>query len=192
MAAGQTTTATPDAPSSTSAAVAALPPSSATTPSAPSGTTTAATVPKKFPQPTPGGVGGGPYQQPGGVGGPYQPGGVGEPYQPGGGGHGEPYLPAAEVASALPVPTPDELPSGASLGFGSNGGLGFGGPGDECCGGPGGYGWFGGPGGFGPGTYGYSGPLYWGAAPAAAGSFGRVTNVLLPLVVAYVSSCVFA
>jgi hypothetical protein len=167
MAAGQTTTATPDASSSTSAAVAALPPS------APSGTATAATAPKKFPQPSPGGVGGGPYQ-------------------PGGGGHGEPYLPAAEVASALPVPTPDELPSGASLGFGSNGGLGFGGPGDECCGGPGGYGWFGGPGGFGPGTYGYSGPLYWGAAPAAAGSFGRVTNVLLPLVVAYVSSCVFA
>jgi hypothetical protein len=86
------------------------------------------------------------------------------------------YLPAAEVASALPVPTPDEFPSAASLGFGEHG--------DECCGG-GGYGWFGGPGGFGPGTYGYNGPLYFGAAPAATRGFG---NVLVPLVVACVSA----
>lgn len=85
------------------------------------------------------------------------------------------YLPAAEVASALPVPTPDELPSAASLGFGGHG--------DECCGG-GGYGWFGGPGGFGPGTYGYNGPLYFGAAPPAR-------NLLLPLVVACVSAAVY-
>jgi hypothetical protein len=35
-------------------------------------------------------------------------------------------------------------------------------PGDECCGSPGGYGWFGGSSGFGPGTYGYNYTLYWG------------------------------
>ena len=103
---------------------------------------------------------------------------------------GEPYLPAAEVASALPVPTPEELPSAASLGYGSNG-FGYGGPGDECCGG-GGYGWFGGPGGFGPGTYGYNGPLYWGAAPAGGIGSVAAANLVAPLVVACVSAAMLA
>jgi hypothetical protein len=103
-----------------------------------------------------------------------------------GGGEQQPYNPAAEVASALPVPTPDELPSAASLGFDGHG-LGYGGPGDACCGG-GGYGWFGGPGGYGPGTYGYTGPLYWGAAPAGGWGSVAAANVVAPLVVA----CVFA
>uniref|UniRef100_K3ZD08 Uncharacterized protein n=1 Tax=Setaria italica TaxID=4555 RepID=K3ZD08_SETIT len=101
-------------------------------------------------------------------------------------GGGEPYNPAAEVASALPVPTPDELPSASSLGFDGHG-LGFGGPGDVCCGG-GGYGWFGGPGGYGPGTYGYTGPLYWGAAPAGGWGSVAAANVVVPLVVACVSA----
>lgn len=101
-------------------------------------------------------------------------------------GVGEPYNPAAEVASALPVPTPDELPSASSLGFDGHG-LGFGGPGDVCCGG-GGYGWFGGPGGYGPGTYGYTGPLYWGAAPARGWGSVAAANVVVPLVVACVSA----
>ncbi|CAD6269430.1 unnamed protein product [Miscanthus lutarioriparius] len=158
-----TTTGTLPAASSSSSAPAAVavPPGTPAAASEPATTATAGTAPEKFPLPTPhGGV---------------------EPDLPAPHGGGEPYLPAAQVAGALPVPTPDELPSGASLGFGSNGGLGFGGPGDECCGG-GGNGWFGGPGGFGPGTYGYNGPLYWGAAPAAAG-LGRVINVVLPLVI---------
>ncbi|CAN6339086.1 unnamed protein product [Urochloa humidicola] len=104
---------------------------------------------------------------------------------------GEPYLPAAEVASALPVPTPEELPSAASLGFGGNGGgPWFGGPGDVCCGG-GGYGWFGGPGGFGPGTYGYNGPLYWGAAPAG-GLSSKAFSLFLPVLVAFVSAAMLA
>ncbi|CAN6344036.1 unnamed protein product [Urochloa humidicola] len=105
---------------------------------------------------------------------------------------GEPYLPAAEVASALPVPTPEELPSGASLGFGGNGGgPWFGGPGDVCCGG-GGYGWFGGPGGYGPGTYGYNGPLYWGAAPAGVLGSVAAANLLVPLLVAFVFASMLA
>ncbi|CAN6330010.1 unnamed protein product [Urochloa humidicola] len=105
---------------------------------------------------------------------------------------GEPYLPAAEVASALPVPTPEELPSGASLGFGGNGGgPWFGGPGDVCCGG-GGYGWFGGPGGYGPGTYGYNGPLYWGAAPAGVLGSVATANLVVPLLVALVFAAVLA
>jgi hypothetical protein len=44
-------------------------------------------------------------------------------------GGGKPYLNAEEVISAQPVPTPDEVPSGANLGFGSNEGIGFGGHG---------------------------------------------------------------
>ncbi|KAL6638471.1 hypothetical protein ACP70R_023966 [Stipagrostis hirtigluma subsp. patula] len=102
---------------------------------------------------------------------------------------GEPYLPAAEVASALPQPTPDELPSAASLGF-SKGNLGFGGPGDECCGG-GGLGWYGGPGGFGPGTYGYNGPLYFGSAPAGGFRSMAAANVVVPLAVACVAAAMY-
>ncbi|XP_044946901.1 uncharacterized protein LOC123395943 [Hordeum vulgare subsp. vulgare] len=68
------------------------------------------------------------------------------------------FEPAAEVASALPVPVPETLPSAEGLGFGSsgfNGGQGgFGG----CCGGGFGY----------NGGLGYNnGPLFFNSAPAA-------------------------
>ena len=56
----------------------------------------------------------------------------------------------------------------------------------------GGYGWFGGPGGFGPGTYGYNGPLYWGAAPAGGIGSVAAANLVAPLVVACVSAAMLA
>nr|CAB3462711.1 unnamed protein product [Digitaria exilis] len=172
-----TTGTTLPAAAGTTTAAAAEALQSSSPPATPSAaeSTSSSTAPKKFPLPNPG----------------VEPQPVVEPHpgvEPHIGGGGEPYNPAAEVASALPVPTPDELPSGASLGFGDHGEgvLGYGGPGDACCGGPGGYGWFGGPGGFGPGTYGYNGPLYWGAAPVTA------ANVVVPLLLACVAVAVLA
>uniref|UniRef100_A0A0E0RKC7 Uncharacterized protein n=1 Tax=Oryza rufipogon TaxID=4529 RepID=A0A0E0RKC7_ORYRU len=86
----------------------------------------------------------------------------------------EEYVPAAEVASALPVPIPDGNPVEGAF---TNGGLGgnqafF--PGSSGYGtaaglGAGGFGPYGGYGG-GPGTYGYNGPLYFGSAPTRTGS----------------------
>uniref|UniRef100_A0A0D9Y1Q1 Uncharacterized protein n=1 Tax=Leersia perrieri TaxID=77586 RepID=A0A0D9Y1Q1_9ORYZ len=95
--------------------------------------------------------------------------------------HGD-DVPAAEVASALPVPIPDGNPVEGAF---SNGGLGgnqafF--PGSSGYGtaaglGAGGFG----PGGLGPGTYGYNGPLYFNSAPAAAGSCAGAAAVLMVL-----------
>jgi hypothetical protein len=91
-----------------------------------------------------------------------------------GAGPHEEYVPAAEVASALPVPIPDGNPVEGAF---TNGGLGgnqafF--PGSSGYGtaaglGAGGFGPYGGYGG-GPGTYGYNGPLYFGSAPTRTGS----------------------
>uniref|UniRef100_A0A0E0MPW5 Uncharacterized protein n=1 Tax=Oryza punctata TaxID=4537 RepID=A0A0E0MPW5_ORYPU len=104
----------------------------------------------------------------------------------GGAGPHEEYVPAAEVASALPVPIPDGNPVEGAF---TNGGLGgnqafF--PGTSGYGTAAGLGSFGpyggGPGGLGPGTYGYGGPLYFGSAPTRSGSpAGSCAAVLLLL-----------
>lgn len=100
------------------------------------------------------------------------------------GGPHEEYVPAAEVASALPVPIPDGNPVEGAF---TNGGLGgnqafF--PGSSGYGtaaglGAGGFGPYGG----GPGTYGYNGPLYFGSAPtrtaSPAGSCAAAAVLLL-------------
>ncbi|KAF0911311.1 hypothetical protein E2562_008063 [Oryza meyeriana var. granulata] len=88
----------------------------------------------------------------------------------------EEYVPAAEVASALPVPIPDGNPvEGAFAGGGLGGNQAFfpGSSGYGTAAGLGGfgqYGYGGGPGGLGPGTYGYNGPLYFNSAPRRSGS----------------------
>lgn len=107
--------------------------------------------------------------------------------------------PEAEVASALPIPTPEDYAGAVGSGFGGQAvpggaGLGFGGgAGSGLGGGPGaglGGGFGGGPGGFGPNGFGYNGPLYFNSAPAAAPlpSSGCVAAVLMLLLVAYASA----
>uniref|UniRef100_A0A0E0FEN1 Uncharacterized protein n=1 Tax=Oryza meridionalis TaxID=40149 RepID=A0A0E0FEN1_9ORYZ len=106
-----------------------------------------------------------------------------------GAGPHEEYVPAAEVASALPVPIPDGNPVEGAF---TNGGLGgnqaffpaSSGYGTAAGLGAGGFGPYGGYG-AGPGTYGYNGPLYFGSAPtrtaSPAGSCAAAAAVLLLL-----------